>query len=177
MSEPAIRFYDPADAQDLFEASAESIPEIHPWLPWCHPGYALAEAQAYIAHTAQARAAAAEFSFAVFDGAGRFAGGVGLSRIDRPNRTANLGYWVRSDHCRQGVATAAVLLLRDWGFANTGLVRMEIVVAVENRASLRVAEKSGAVREGVLSDRLLLHDGLHDAAVFSFTRPRQHPHR
>jgi hypothetical protein len=33
-----------------------------------------------------------------------------------------------------------------------------------------VAEKAGAVREGVLHKRLLLHGFCHDAVLFSITR-------
>jgi ribosomal-protein-serine acetyltransferase len=35
--------------------------------------------------------------------------------------------------------------------------------------SQRVAEKSGALREGVLRNRLLLHGKIHDAAMYSLT--------
>ena len=47
---------------------------------------------------------------------------------------------------------------------------MEIVVAVENAASLKVAEKSGAHREGVLRDRMTVREKVHDAVMFSFVR-------
>jgi len=47
---------------------------------------------------------------------------------------------------------------------------LEIVVSIVNIASLRVAEKAGAVREGTLRNRFLLHGFAHDAAVFSFVR-------
>jgi ribosomal-protein-serine acetyltransferase len=47
---------------------------------------------------------------------------------------------------------------------------LEIVVSTVNIASLRVAEKAGAVREGTLQSRLLLHGVTHDAVVFSFVR-------
>jgi len=40
-------------------------------------------------------------------------------------------------------------------------------VAVGNAASIRVAEKIGGVREGVLRSRLLLHGEFHDAVLFS----------
>ena len=39
---------------------------------------------------------------------GRILGSCGLNRLDRPNGTANLGYWVRASASGQGVATGAV---------------------------------------------------------------------
>src|SRR5262249_18704500 len=94
----------------------------------------------------------------------------GLNQLDGLNRRANLGYWVRSTATRRGVATAAVRALRDWAFESTDLMRLEILVARENVASHHVAERVGAIREGVLRRRLLLHGHLPDAPMFSVTR-------
>ena len=60
---------------------------------------------------------------------GRYLGGCGLNQIDALNQRANLGYWVRSSAAGKGVATSAAKLTRDWGFANTDLVRIEVLVA------------------------------------------------
>ena len=68
------------------------------------------------------------------------------------------------------MATAATELTRTWGFANTDLARIEILIAVDNVASRRVAEKSGAVYEGTLRSRLLVHGTRHDAAMYAFIR-------
>ncbi len=167
-----IRPYALDDAEALYAGVRTSMADLMPWMPWCHPNYAIDETRAWLEAQVAAFADGRAFEFAIVSTAGQFLGACGLNGIDREHRRANLGYWVRSDLTRRGVATGAVLLLRDWGLACTDLVRMEIVVAVENQASLRVAEKAGAAREGVLRDRLLLHDGPHDAVVFSFTRPR-----
>jgi RimJ/RimL family protein N-acetyltransferase len=40
-------------------------------------------------------------------------------------------------------------------------------VAIENKASQGVAVKAGAMREGILRNRLLLHGKIHDAVMFS----------
>ena len=53
------------------------------------------------------------------------------------------------------------------GFEDLGLVRIEIVVPTGNAASLRVAEKVGARREGVLRSRLLVGDTPEDGVMFS----------
>jgi RimJ/RimL family protein N-acetyltransferase len=47
------------------------------------------------------------------------------------------------------------------------LIRIEIVAAVGNLASQRVAEKAGAVREGVMRKALLVRDTAHDAVLTS----------
>ncbi len=45
--------------------------------------------------------------------------------------------------------------------------RIEIVVTVGNDASKRVAEKVGATREGLLRNRLNIHNTIHDAFMYS----------
>jgi RimJ/RimL family protein N-acetyltransferase len=100
---------------------------------------------------------------------GGYLGGVGLNHIDRLNQMANLGYWVRTSRTRQGIARAAVRLIAQFGFEQLHFVRLEIVAATGNKPSQRVAEKAGAIREGVLRNRLTLHGKQHDAVVYSLT--------
>jgi RimJ/RimL family protein N-acetyltransferase len=168
--EIGIRPYRLDDDAAIVEAALESIADVQPWMPWCHPAYSLDEARAWLGLQVPAFAQQTAFEFAIEDDDGRYLGGCGLNQLDPLNRRANLGYWVRSAATRRGVATASVRALRDWAFASTDLVRLEIVVAVGNTASHRVAEKAGAAREGVLSRRFLLHGRLHDATIFALTR-------
>lgn len=157
----------------MAEAVRESVPDLRPWMPWCHPDYSVEESRSWLELQVSAFQQRAEFEFAIVAPDGRILGGCGLNHLDPLNRRANLGYWVRSSEARRGVATAAVRLLRAWAFANTDLVRLEVVIASGNAASHRVAEKAGATREGTLRSRLLLHGIAHDATMFSFVREAQ----
>jgi RimJ/RimL family protein N-acetyltransferase len=165
-----IRRYAMDDAAALAEAARESVADVRPWLPWCHATYSEDEARVWLAVQVPAFEAGTAFEFAIVSTDGRYLGGCGLNQIDTLNQRANLGYWVRSTAARRGVATAAVAALRDWAFAHTDLVRLEIVVALGNVASHRVAEKSGALREGTLRRRLLVQGVVRDAAMFSLVR-------
>jgi ribosomal-protein-serine acetyltransferase len=165
-----IRPYRIDDGWAIVDAVHESLAELTPWMPWAHAGYSIRESQQWLDLQIAAFERATAFEFAIVGAEEAYLGGCGLNQLDVANRRANLGYWVRSSAARQGVATAAVRLLREWAFASTDLIRLEILVAVGNAASCRVAEKSGAVREGVLRSRLILHDVVHDATMFSFAR-------
>jgi RimJ/RimL family protein N-acetyltransferase len=81
-------------------------------------------------------------------------------------------YWVRTSATRRGVATAAVRALTEFAFRETNLVRLEIVVALGNVASHRVAGKVGALREGVAHDRLYAHGQSHHAIISALLRSR-----
>ena len=80
---------------------------------------------------------------------------------------ANLGYWVRTSRIGEGIATAAAKLVARSAFEQFGFQRLEIVVQVNNLPSLKVADKIGAVREGLLRNRLYLHGSPRDAYMHS----------
>jgi len=163
-----IRPYRQDDVETLFEAARESIVEIYPWMPWCHPEFALEESRTWVSAQAEAWQKGDQYNFVVTDDQDQsFLGASGLNRIDKEYQFGNLAYWVRTACTGCGVATRAVRLVARFGFEELGLGRIEIVVAVDNKASQRVAEKAGAHKEGVLRRRLRLHDKYHDAVMYS----------
>jgi RimJ/RimL family protein N-acetyltransferase len=166
-----IRPYRLDDAQAIFDAVRESMNQLQLWMPWCHPRYSIEEARSWLGVQVQAFQQRTTFEFAITTDEGTYLGGCGLNQIDSLNQRANLGYWVRSSATGKGVATAATEMTRAWGFGHTDLVRIEVLVAVGNIASRRVAEKSGAVYEGTLRSRLTVHGTRHDAAMYAFIRP------
>ena len=90
-----------------------------------------------------------------------------LNNIYRFNQMANLGFWVRNSRTGEGIATKAAKLAARYGFEKLGFRRIEIVVAEDNEPSLRIAEKLGAVREGLLRNRVLIQDTSYDAYMHS----------
>jgi ribosomal-protein-serine acetyltransferase len=163
-----IRTLRQEDVRPLYEAARESIAEVSQWLPWCHENYSIEETREFIASREIASQGGEWYSFGVFERVGgRFLGGVGINFINRVHRMANLGYWVRTSAVGGGVATSAARLGARFGFEQLGLQRIEIVAAVDNIPSQRVAEKAGAVREGVLRKRLLIRGEAMDAVLFS----------
>src|SRR5258705_13900005 len=100
-----------ADVEALFDAAVRSHEQLWPWMPWCHAGYAVEESRTWIAKQVAAFQAGDEFGFSVRSPAGTLLGGCGLNGLDRLNRRANLGYWIRAGGTRQGAAAAAVGLL------------------------------------------------------------------
>jgi RimJ/RimL family protein N-acetyltransferase len=168
--EVRIRPYQEKDAHAFYAAARESTGEVYPWLPWCHPDFSLEEAKAWIEYQMRLFEQRTEFEFVMVDDEDRLLGGCGLNQINSVHRIANLGYWVRTSATGQGIATAAVGQLAAFAFSETSLGRLEIVCAVGNEASQRVAEKAGAIREGVLRGRLFLHEKPHDAVMYAMLR-------
>jgi len=90
-------------------------------------------------------------TFSVLDATtGRLLGNVSLHKIDHEQQDAEIGYRVAPWARGQGVATDAVAAATRWAFAALDLVRMELLHAVANPPSCRVAEKAGYLLEGTL---------------------------
>jgi len=167
----SIRLYQESDVTEMTAAARESIVDVSPWMPWCHPNYSESDAAAWIHATLDGHHAGTMYDFAIIDAAGRYAGGCGINHINRLEGVANLGYWVRSSSAGRGIAPAAVLQLIPWVFQNTPLHRLEIVAGVGNARSQRVAEKAGAHRDAVLKKRILINGRPSDAVLYSILRP------
>lgn len=151
-----------SDAPVLAAAVNESLAELRLWMPWAASEYDESAALAWIAGDF-----GAEHTFVMIDPEGTLVGSCGLNQLDGLNKSANLGYWVHSAHVGRGYATQATCQLAMLGHNQFDLHRIEIAMSVRNEGSRRVAEKAGAVYEGVSRGALYLLSEFHDAHVFS----------
>ncbi len=157
------------DAGALYEAARESLPELKPWMSWAHDAYSPSDAMTYITIARAQWGEGTMFSFAVIDRqTGSLLGACSLSHIHPVYFYCNLGYWVRTSQRGHGTAGRAARLAAQFAFENLKLIRVEIVVATGNESSLKVAEKVGAHREGVLRNRIIVGKDIYDAVMFSF---------
>lgn len=160
--------YRAEDAEDVFAGASESVAEIYPWMPWCHPGYAISDAQGWASFAIAQWEAGRQFEFVIRTAGGQLLGSGGINSLHDSHPLANLGYWIRTSQTGKGYATRATLLLAEFAFRDLGLQRVEIVAAVGNHSSQRVAEKAGATREAILRNRIVIHGIPHDAVGYSF---------
>ena len=163
-----IRPWRAEDAPALHAAVRTSLPTLSRWLPWATEAYDRSAADGWIVHSARMRELDAEHHFGVFDDAsGALLGGVGLNHRIPAYRSAHMGYWVADAARGRGVAVAAARQAARFGFDVLGLQRIAILVQPDNRASLRVAIKLGAVCEGIARDAIVFDGRACDAVVFS----------
>jgi RimJ/RimL family protein N-acetyltransferase len=163
-----LRAWRTEDAPALHEAVRESLASIGRWLPWCHAGYDLDEAQAWIRRCRERWEAQEQFAFGVFEqGTGALLGSVGLNQRNQAHRSAAMGYWVRQSRQGQGLAPQAARLAARFGFGTLGLVRIEIVALPDNHASRRTAERAGARFESIARHRLWARGEARDGAVYA----------
>ena len=165
-----IRKYRPDDVDALFSAVVASKAELLPWMPWCHEEYSRSDTATWVDGRPTAWDRNDEWSFLIVGNNDAILGSCGIHRLDLKNGVGELGYWVRTDLTQQGIATEATRQLCRWAFSEGQLRRIEILASVENLASQRVAVKAGAVREGILRHRLVLHERPHDCVLFSILK-------
>ena len=167
----ALRRFHPRDVDAFHAAVDESLTDLIPWMTWANPKYGRADVAEYVRVVGETWEAGRYYAFAITDARdGTMLGAASLSHIHPVYHFCNLGYWIRSSRRGNGLASRAARLAAKFGFEQLGLLRAEIVVAVENAASLKVAEKSGARREGILRDRMTVREQVYDAVMFSFVR-------
>lgn len=77
-------------------------------------------------------------------------GGVGLSKVDKTNGTAEIGYWIAEPYWRQGYVSEAVIKMIGFGFNKLKLRRLVIPAFAENKGSNGLAKKLGFKYEGCL---------------------------
>lgn len=163
-----LRPFKMSDAQELYAAARESLTDLKPWMSWAHDDYSLEEARSFIAITRARWQENTLFAFAMLDAkTGSVLGGVSLSHLHPVYHLCNVGYWVRTSRHGEGIAGRATKLATRFGFENAGLVRTEIVIAVGNQKSIRVAEKLGAHYEGILFNRMVVGKSVYNAHMYS----------
>jgi RimJ/RimL family protein N-acetyltransferase len=161
-----LRPFHVSDATGLYGAVYESLKELKPWMSWAIDGYTELSAREYIS-IAQARWVEHTYYALAITRNQEILGACTLSSIHPIFRFCNLGYWVRSSCHGQGIAGRAAQLAARFAFETLGLIRVEIVIAVENYASMRVAEKINAHDEGILLNRMIVGKSIHDAHMYS----------
>lgn len=96
----------------------------------------------------------------------RLIGGVTLYAINREQGRAEIGYSLGSAHWGQGLAREALQLALGHAFGALQLRRLEADIDPRNEGSLRLIERLGFVREGLLRERWLVAGDLQDSAIY-----------
>ncbi|KAF2007954.1 acyl-CoA N-acyltransferase [Amniculicola lignicola CBS 123094] len=120
----------------------------------------------------------------------KFIGAIGLKQgSDVETGTAEVGYWIGDEFKGRGYVSEALRGIRDWAFGLPGANsdststsegggefkyrRLHAGVFSENLASMRILEKCGFEKEGVLKEHVRTRYGVvMDLHVFGMTRGR-----
>ncbi len=100
-----------------------------------------------------------EYSFGIFShDSNQLIGHISIYSIKRlPFLSALVGYSMDEEFIGRGIASEAVRLITTFGFEQLRLHRVEAYVAPDNVGSLRVLEKAGFEKEGLLKQFLFIN--------------------
>lgn len=130
-----------------------------------HP-YTPADAEAWV-RIATARRPQTNLAISVD---GEAVGGVSLMLHDDVERlSAEIGYWLGEAFWGRGIMSAAVRASTEYAFSTFRLTRVYALPFARNAASLRVLEKAGYTREGVLRRSVVKDGEILDQVVFAVT--------
>ena len=95
-------------------------------------------------------------------------GGIGLvPGEDVHAKSAHIGYWLGEPYWGRGIMTDAVRAVSDYAMTTLGFLRLEAPVYEWNPASMRVLEKCGFVREGVMRKSIFKDGQLIDCMLYA----------
>jgi RimJ/RimL family protein N-acetyltransferase len=124
-------------------------------------------AQTWIDSYTKGRDEGTRQGFAAVDDHERFVGLGLVPHIDREGAEAELGYIVAREARGRGVGTAILRRLTDWAFSELASQRLILIIDVENHASLRIAERGGYRREGIMRSIHIKQQRRGDAVLWS----------
>jgi [ribosomal protein S5]-alanine N-acetyltransferase len=99
---------------------------------------------------------------------GHAVGGLGyVPGNDIERYSAEVGYWLGEACWGQGVVTEALRMFTDHAFAKLRLLRLFALPFADNQASIRVLEKAGYAREGILRSSCVKYGAVRDQALYA----------
>ena len=101
---------------------------------------------------------------------GAVVGAAGIHIEPRRNYSGEIGYFVDEAYWGRGIACEAVRQLEEIAFTDLSIIRIEINMLKQNKASERVAIKCGYRKEGIGRKKLPLNGEYLDCYVYSKVR-------
>ncbi len=99
---------------------------------------------------------------------GRLAGGITLGNIRHGvSQSGHIGYWIGERYGGRGLMTDAVKVLARFSFETLRLHRIEAACIPDNARSIRVLEKAGFRREGLLRSYLKINGLWQDHYLYA----------
>ncbi len=165
--EIVLRVLEESDLPDVAEAANDrSIHEGAPLIPY---PYTYMNAAELLDGSRKGILSGSAYHMCVRTRDGSFAGMCALYEIDRPNRKAQVGYWIRSSMRGRGYGRAAVSLISSFGFSELGLDRIYARVLLRNGRSSHLLEALGFRIEGDLRASTAVDGELLDSRIYGIS--------
>lgn len=102
---------------------------------------------------------------------GEAAGGIGLEfRHDVYRKTPLLGYWLSEQHWGKGIMPAAVKMVINYAFEYLDVICIVASTFGNNPKSMRVLQKAGFVKQGIIKQSAVKYNEVLDEHVFAISK-------
>ena len=148
----------------------ESRAFLQPWEPvWASDELTRPAFRSRVTKARDDAASGSAFVFFIFDKQSHaLIGGITLGHIRYGvSMNGHIGYWMGEPHAGKGLMQDAVLALVDHAFNRLCLHRLEAACIPGNERSIRVLEKTGFRREGLLKSYLKINGEWQDHLLFA----------
>jgi [ribosomal protein S5]-alanine N-acetyltransferase len=106
-------------------------------------------------------------NFAI-DIVGEVVGVIGVDmRIDIYRKTPLLGYWISPAHRGKGIVNEAVELIANYAFTYLDIICIQANTLGNNPASMRVLEKAGFTKQGILPKSVIKNGEILDEHLYT----------
>ncbi len=95
---------------------------------------------------------------------------IGHYRIQPENHRCEIGYMILPQYNGQGIVTEAIKVVLEYGFTDLQMHSIEAVIDPENKASERVLQKNGFVKEAHIIENELWDGKFWDTVIYSILK-------
>lgn len=169
-SRVTLRLPEPADYREWAALRSSSRSFLEPWEPrWAPDELDRAAWRQRLARYREDYTAGSAVPFFIFaNDKGTLIGGITLGNIRYGvAQTGHVGYWIGERYAGQGLMLDALDLLLAYAFETLRLHRIEAACIPDNQRSLRLLEKAGFRREGLLRAYLRINGTWQDHYLYA----------
>ena len=95
---------------------------------------------------------------------------IGHYRIQPENHRCEIGYMILPQYNEQGIVSEAIKMILEYGFNDLQMHSIEAVIDPENKASERVLQKNGFVKEAHILENELWEGKFWDSVIYSILK-------
>lgn len=143
-------------AIDLYQAIAHDRVSLGKWLPWAYQMKSAQDEASFI-QTIQEKMIKDRMVVLTILVNGEPSGMIDLHNLVK-NQKGEIGYWLSSTYQGRGIVTNSVLKLCQYAFSELNLQYVDLIVAVENSKSARIARNADfklmGMKKNLINDKL-----------------------
>lgn len=129
--------------------------------------YTMADAEAFVSRKL-GQNPVTNFVIAIDD---QLVGVIGIDfREDIYRKAPLLGFWLAEKYWNRGIMTEVVKLVADYAFERLDIVHLPAGVLANNPGSMRVLEKAGFLKEGVLRNNVIKKGVIMDEYIYGMVK-------